>query len=312
LGFHGALLQVRGDWSWFKQLFGFKGWASSSICWRCGANRSDQPFWDFSLTAAWRASRQTTLGFLQRLRSEGQTLSPLFGAPGFTVELIVVDVLHALDLGVAQDALGNLFKEALHQKYAGTTDQKVKALFADIKGYYRRAQPPSQLQGLTLEMIQSGHKSPKLRAKGAETRYLVPFGLELALAMEAHLGTPHALTVARLFSFLMDFYVACSTSPFSPEAAASSCRQCCLLWGALASEASQLGVCAWVIKPKHHLFQELGEYMTAEIGNPRDFWCYKDEDFVGFIAQVAASRGGGGNASTTPTRALQRYRALAE
>ena len=40
------------------------------------------------------------------------------------------------------------------------------------------------------------------------------------------------------------------------------------------------------------------------------FWAYKDEDFVGFIAELAESRGGGHNVLTTPTRTQQRYKAL--
>eukprot|EP00974_Lingulodinium_polyedra_P126470 11198363-Lingulodinium_polyedra.AAC.1 len=58
------------------------------------------------------------------------------------------------------------------------------------------------------------------------------------------------------------------------------------------------------------MFQELGEFQTEELGNPRLFWAYKDESFVGFIAELAKSRGGGSVASTTPLKVVQRYRAL--
>ena len=95
----------------------------------------------------------------------------------------------------------------------------------------------------------------------------------------------------------------------------------------------------WRAKPKLHLVQELGEYMTEEVGNPRDFWNYADESFVGsgrggwrggrerrekkqkqdwrygveerFIAQLALSRGGARAAGTTPHAVIERYRALA-
>ena len=46
LGFCAFLCQNRGDWAWFKQLFGFKGLASNQICWMCEANKSDKPYWD--------------------------------------------------------------------------------------------------------------------------------------------------------------------------------------------------------------------------------------------------------------------------
>ena len=39
--------------------------------------------------------------------------------------------------------------------------------------------PSLALQNLTEEMVQRAKKAPKLKAKGAETRHLVPFGLEV-------------------------------------------------------------------------------------------------------------------------------------
>ena len=48
-----------------------------------------------------------------------------------------------------------------------------------IKEYYKIMKPPTCLQTLTPEMVQREKKAPKLKAKGAETRHLVPFGLEV-------------------------------------------------------------------------------------------------------------------------------------
>ena len=44
----GLLCQVRGDWSWYKQVFAFPSWASENICWRCRANCSTMPWRDCS------------------------------------------------------------------------------------------------------------------------------------------------------------------------------------------------------------------------------------------------------------------------
>ena len=63
-------------------------------------------------------------------------------------------------------------------------------------------------------------------------------------------------------------------------------------------------------KPKFHLFSEMGEYQSAELGNPRHFWAYADESFVGFVSTLAASRGGGHTASTLPERTIARYRIM--
>ena len=47
------------------------------------------------------------------MTNNGITPSPLFQAPGFTLLMVAIDVLHALDLGVTQDMLGNLLWESL-------------------------------------------------------------------------------------------------------------------------------------------------------------------------------------------------------
>ena len=52
--FRGLLLECRGDWSWYKELFGFPSWSNESICWRCKANKSTLPFTEFSKESAWR------------------------------------------------------------------------------------------------------------------------------------------------------------------------------------------------------------------------------------------------------------------
>ena len=109
LGCHALLLQVRGDWAWYKALFGFKGWASKEICWRCKANCSDIPWTDTSTAAAWRTSRYRTSELLARQTEQGISVNPLFSLPGLSAELICIDVLHSMDLGTTQDAIGNLF-----------------------------------------------------------------------------------------------------------------------------------------------------------------------------------------------------------
>ena len=39
LGFHGLLLQVRGDWQWYSQVLNFPTWNSNFMCWRCKATQ---------------------------------------------------------------------------------------------------------------------------------------------------------------------------------------------------------------------------------------------------------------------------------
>ena len=37
LGFHAAVLQVQGDWAFYKEVFAFPHWTSHQCCWKCCA-----------------------------------------------------------------------------------------------------------------------------------------------------------------------------------------------------------------------------------------------------------------------------------
>ena len=161
-------------------------------------------------------------------------------------------------------------------------------------------------------MIKAEKKSPKLKLKGAETRGMVPFGTELATEMHAALNTLHSETVRLAFSSLFDIYLLMSAEVYDAAAAANACRQFCLHYGALSEEAARVraDTLFWKEKPKMHLMQELFEVQGRDFDmNPADFWSYRDEDFVGWVATFAGSRGGPNRCVSNATRVLQRYRA---
>lgn len=169
LGFQSLLVQSRGDWAWLKEMFGFPSWASNQICWLCEADKSRKPFTDFGLSAAWRRSRRTPASFFRHQELQGISKSPLFNCPGFLLSMVVIDMLHACDLGVAQIALGNLFFEIMPSLGRNRTVQ-VKELWGKIRAYYEWSKPSTRLQGLTLEMIKRPGKKPKLKLKGGNAR----------------------------------------------------------------------------------------------------------------------------------------------
>eukprot|EP00974_Lingulodinium_polyedra_P001267 121207-Lingulodinium_polyedra.AAC.1 len=160
-------------------------------------------------------------------------------------------------------------------------------------------------------MIKQPRKSPKLRSKGAETRGLVPFGFECAMEMYDKKPTDHTQAVLQCISSLMDYYVFMNLEAWDFEVASGVCRKFCILYGALANEARVDGQdLTWKITPKMHMFQEMVEYQSRTQGNPKLVWTYPDEDFVGWIAEIAGTRGGPHGPSTVATGLLNRYRAL--
>ena len=210
------------------------------------------------------------------------------------------------------DIIGNVLFEYIKSPLAEGPNQKVKVsnLWKALKEHYKAANTPNRLQGLTFEMIKKEKKPPKMRTKGAETRSLVPFAVELALKLDDAAQTSHSKTVAQCCSALLDFYQTLMVEPFDPQLLSNASRRVCLFYGALHKEAlSQGDELAWRPKPKMHMMQELAEYQVFALGCPKQFWTYMDEDYVGRIAKMAFSRGGPKSAARTAEVALQRYRA---
>ena len=224
--------------------------------------------------------------------------------------MVGIDILHAVDLGVAQDLAGNVLSEYI-DKFANGRNRKEKVTFCwqKLKKYYSSMKPTSRLDALSWPMVKRDGKAPKLKAKGAETRGVVPFVVQLA--MEMHAEAPdelHYKTVACCATSLLDFYILLDADEWDAVAGREASRTFCVLYSALSREA-QDGM-RWRQKPKLHMFQELAEYHAFELGHPARYWCYQDEGFVGLIAKVAMSRGGPSAAATTAKLTLNKFRAL--
>lgn len=309
-----VLCQVRGDWPFLKALFSVPAWNNQQMCWMCTAENTGEGPLDFrnvGLTAAWRQGRLTAQQFHQNLAAQGISPSPLFKVPSFRLDHIVLDWLHIVDLGVSQDLVGNLFHELVLQDHLPGNNKKERltSLWSRIKSFYKEFQVPVRLGELTLEMFEKSNKSPKLRAKGGETRHLIPF-CALLTAELAHVS-PHWKAVATIFDLLLSCAKIAATAPFDVQGLATTSRKLCVLWRSLATEAEASGDSqGWRLKPKVHLFQELCEYKAGVFGSPEHFWTYADESFCGFMAKVAKRRGGQNNPHTIPERLLQRYRAM--
>ena len=154
-------------------------------------------------------------------------------------------------------------------------------------------------------MIRRDGEKPKLRLKGAETRHLVPFGVELAKEMHEAKPSEHSKLVLSLMRHLMTFYYCMGATDFNADLASTTSHQVCLAYAALAKHASKSW--AWNMKPKMHLFVELGQYQSHQHGNPKNFWTYQDESWMGVISDIAASAGGPRQVTTIP---LQVFRGI--
>ena len=247
-------------------------------------------------------------------RSTGGTFPALFIPPWFKLAIVVIDWLHCVDLGVLADLLGNVLFELfeLAQEQPGTTIAKrTSALFEKIQEWYRATKPPSILDNLTPEMIRAAaDKPPKLRAKGGEARYLLPIVYEMtAHWRDLNLDDVHKNTAGSAVKLLFELQLCVATDPYDHDRASSLCRRCCVLYCSLEQDALRSGDAArWRVKPKLHMLQEMIEYMPGA-GSPKNYWCYVDESWVGFVSKIAHRRGGRCNASVAADKLLSGYRA---
>ena len=287
LGVTGLLVEVRGDWQFFRQVFGVASWSSDRLCWLCHASRSTEDFsesaWNFSEDGPILCRRVAERDFYSRLEAEGSSPNPLFSLPYFEPRHIKIDVLHTADLGVTPLACGHVLWECLKLVHPGTYADGVKVLFGRLRGFYEEFQPATRLGNLTLEMIRQRGSCPKLRCKGAECRHVLPFCLILAAEFRDE-GDLHARARHAMVRELFDFYCCLSREPFQQE----KCKQHGLAflqhWRALHLEARAAGrALLYPFKPKHHMYAELLHHQLGAYGDPSRYWCYGDEDEMGFL-----------------------------
>ena len=169
---HAFLTEMKGNWLMFKETFHLPGWnTEDGCCWHCLA--TPDTVLDFSKVT----ERLNHWDVAMRILDKGAQISPIFECPGFGKDQCLIDWLHAVDHGVACDFIANLWWQALPQ-IASTRKAAVNQIFAEIKEFYEANHADSKLQTLTEKMIKQEKKPPKLRAKAAEARALVPFAVE--------------------------------------------------------------------------------------------------------------------------------------
>jgi hypothetical protein len=175
LGFQGVLLQARGDWAWYNQVFQFPSWCSGQLCWRCKATQHGRlAYWKCGPRAAWRFTRYTTGEFLALQVGMGLKPSPLFSCPGFTTDHICIGALRCLDLGITQDIIGNMLWEAvLWLGIPGATQHlRVQQLWGWMQLYYQTNKVVGGLQGLSLLMIKKTWPGSQAQEQGCPSQAL--------------------------------------------------------------------------------------------------------------------------------------------
>ena len=113
-------------------------------------------------------------------RTIGRAWLAVFGAPFFHIDLISLDWLPRVDLGISLDFIGSFFKYPIDQKLTGTVAEKYQHFYSRMQLFYQGHDIQSRLDQFKPSMLLntsdgSKVKFPKLRAKAGESRALIPF-----------------------------------------------------------------------------------------------------------------------------------------
>jgi hypothetical protein len=96
-----------------------------------------------------------------------------------------------------------------------------------------------------------------------------------------------------VFEGFLEFTTSCSASPFI----VGDCRSAMYkylqgmeelhrVWRQGLTEKQQASM-PFHLRPKAHACQHLVEEKIEAFGSPSNFWCYRDEDFIGVIKAIA-------------------------
>lgn len=295
----GLLAEMRGDWKMFKESFRFPQHNElQGCCWMCDVTPAN--FRDVGAEAAWRTNRLGHWQCLSRILRQGHAISTIFGCPGFKTTCCLPDWLHVVDQGCAADFLGCLFTHLLTKMPGQNKAAQCAQLFGEIQAFYAREKVASRLDNLTPTMICKAKSTPKLRAKGAEARALIPFANEAAIKF-LDAAKPAEQAMLQAAQHLTNCYDCLSADHWNPEVMKQNSRKFALLVVAL----EKFNPLVWRVKPKLHLMQELVEMLCT---NPSVTWCYRDEDSGGSVAQLARHTGGANTPMAIGKAVLTRFR----
>ena len=278
-----------GDLEYYSNELRFRHFASNLPCWFCNASRlsgTNVAITDVSENAAWKAT-------ILQPEDDGPPLTnhPIIGLKAFSRYSAPGDLMHSGCLGIVQYFVGSVLHEMIYDHELSVRPQSALAIIWDwIRDEYQRQGITNKLTNLTLDMISSSKKGACLNAKAAESQSLL-FALREILVRHGT-SSDHRKHRLRACETLCGFYKTVKDAGmFMTEAEATFARkqveQHLLHYNWLLKNAINRGVLLYPLVTKHHMVWHLAD--ASRFLNPRVFWCYEFEDFIGDVVVSARS-----------------------
>ena len=151
--------------------------------------------------------------------------------------------------------------------------KQVKQLQLAMQEYYKNSKVASRMDGsLTLDRLRTKGQWPKLKAKAAAVRNLIPF--VAALARQHNSGSDHDRRRLEIANDLNLFYDTLRSegqilSRHGAETLRRIGESLPRAYAHLAAEAVGMNKKGWKLVPKFHLFQHILLSQARRLGNPK-------------------------------------------
>ena len=169
-----CLAQLRGDWDFFTMpsFLAFPKWNEiGRMCWKClavGDNANPLKYSRFDKSAPWKKTRQSHEEYIASC-SDPFLIPVLFAmCCGFRIEMVMIDVLHCVDLGIASHIVGNIIW-ILCQRHIFTDDPgRHQGVWRDLNSMAEDNKVQNKFKGhLTPERVRISKDWPKVKSKAA-------------------------------------------------------------------------------------------------------------------------------------------------
>ena len=305
-GYRFALWQIAADLDYCCNYLRLRHFGSLSPCFKCACNRSDVPWTALTPTAAWRTRLVGMLEWTNMYRHM------LFRCPavGLNMFHVCLDVLHILDLGIAQHLCAStLFLFVFDTGIPGNLDSRLAFVWEKlVEGYEALGTSPGErLPYAVYHSIFEKRRGyypttpPELHSKAAVGRHCVTVLDYMVRHMTAWSqgftndgeGDLFAM-VGELFKNYALFYACIAFhGQWLPPEAAQEAHDALLAVGcyhqALCNFFLGRRRKLYHMTEKAHYCQHIALDVLSSRYNPRFGWTYQDEDYMGKVASVAKS-----------------------
>ena len=299
---------------WGKQHYRLEQlWSTDNVCARCGAINGPGPN-NFLNTGEFPPRCCSAY-----LESAAGRSSPLSDMPGFGLFSLVGEAMHAGPLGclldiVAYRLIDMCFKDVFGDYSAVTIWQdrlqhQLNTAHHEFSGWARESGQQHTIRrfgrrGLSMETLSSW---PEWKGKAHNclvfTRWLESKSFEVKDSME------HGVLQWQVMWAWVEWFSVCLEADpdfLEPEEVARLEKATLLMISGhkrLANECEAAGIWRWKARPKIRIFYHIMKDVRETRRNPRAWWSFKEEEFMGRLAKIACCT----HAVTLANRTLERW-----